>query len=266
MTGIALALVQADFQDFVLGANKENSAFAEAISDSFGLSAERRLAIYYDAYRIRLTEALSEAFGKTHSYVGDESFSQLCSAYIDQHPSRFRSLRWFGDQFSEFVAASMPEYPVVAELAAFEWALGLAFDAADAPVLSAEDIQQLSADDWEQVGFVLQPSQQLLTFHYNAPAIWLALERNETPPEAVRGDLSRAWLIWRKNLQPYFRSLDRFEAIALRGLAANKAFSTVCAEAAELAESDITPKIAGWLQNWMAESVLAGISRTAQDQ
>lgn len=255
----SLQRIQTDFQDYVLGSSKEEPAIAKHIADQFGVRADERLAIYYDAYRIRLCEALSEAFIKTHSYVGDRTFGELSLGYIEKYPSRHRNLRWFGEEFPAFVAHTMADFPVVAELAAFEWALGLAFDAADAPVLSAEDVRQLGASDWERIGFALQPSQQLLAMHWNAPAIWLALERDETAPEAACAETACSWLIWRKDLQAHFRSLDRYEALALQGLARGLSFSRVCADAAGLSDEDITPRIAGWLHGWLHEAVLAGI-------
>ena len=254
---MSLARIQGQFQQYVLAGDRDQPAIADLIDQSHGLAARDRLAIYYDAYRIRLKEALAEAFDKTYSYVGDELFADLCSGYIDTHPSHFRNLRWFGDRFSVFVAESLPEHPVVAELAALEWALGLAFDAADAPVLEMAALQQLDASAWEDIGFVLHPSVQLLPLHWNAPALWLALGKEEAPPEAVEADEPLTWLVWRKELQPHFRSLDRFEAGALRGLAAGRSFAEVCGEAAELAGSeDITGRIAGWLSAWICESML----------
>ena len=70
------------------------------------------------------------------------------------------------------------------------------------------------------------------------------------------------WLVWRKDLQPHFRSLDCYESLAMRGLAQGLSFSQVCADAAELSEDDITPKIAGWLHGWLSESVLSEVKRT----
>lgn len=262
---VTLQTIQADFQDYVRGAGKRQPAIASLIANGFGLPAEDRLAIYYDAYRIRLAEALSEAFGKTHAYVGDETFAELCSAYIDRHPSHYRNLRWFGDAFPALVAASLPDHSVVAELAGFEWALGLAFDAADAPALMPEDIQRLDAADWEQVGFVLPPSLQLMSLHWNAPGIWLALEKEEAPPDAVFSEQACTWVVWRKDLQAHFRSLDAYESLALRGLKEGQSFSGVCAETAALSEQDITPQIAGWLHGWLSESMLSEVNRTCSE-
>jgi hypothetical protein len=265
-TNLSLQETQSAFQAYVLGAHHEKEikhAITELIADQFGLSAERRLAIYYDAYRIRLCEALSEAFDKTHAYVGEEVFAELSIGYIEKHPSHFRNLRWFGDAFPAFVAQALPDHPVVAELAGFEWALGVAFDAADAPALPAEEVERLGADDWEHIGFLLQPSQQLLSMHWNVPAIWLALgadSQEEVPPDAVFSEAACTWLIWRRNLQAHFRSLDSCEASALRGLAQGLSFSRVCADAAYLSDEDVTPQIAGWLHGWLSESILTGVT------
>jgi hypothetical protein len=265
MKGMPLQRLQADFQDYVLGTQREHAPLAALIADQFGLPVQGRLAIYYDAYRIRLHDALSEAFGKTHAYVGDDMFGELGAAYITQHPSHYRNLRWFGGAFPAFLAQRLPEHPVVAELAGFEWALGLAFDAADAPALRAERVQALSTDDWEQVGFEMPASQQLLALYWNAPAIWLALENGLTPPDAVGNESACTWLVWRKDLQPHFRSLDPLEALALQGLARGLSFSAVCAELAGLAGADITPRVATWLHGWLGEAVLSGIRPVGVD-
>jgi hypothetical protein len=259
---MSLSHIQNAFQDYVLAGDREQPAIANLVDQRHGLAARERLAIYYDAYRIRLKEALAEAFDKTYGYVGDELFAELCQGYIDAHPSAFRNLRWFGDQFPAFVAETLPDYPVVAELAAFEWTLGLAFDAQDAPLLSMAELQQLDAAAWEDVGFVLQPSLQLLPLSWNAPALWLALGKEESPPDAVQSPQPLIWLVWRKALQPHFRSLDRFEADALLGLSAGQGFAKVCSDAADQAGAageDVTGRIAGWLHTWIHEGMLTAI-------
>jgi hypothetical protein len=257
-----LARIQTEFQDYVLADKSADSVISLAIADGFGLPVADRLAIYHDAYRLRLAEALSEEFGKTHTYVGDDMFYDLTRSYIAKHPSRYRNLRWYGDAFTAHAAEALAQHPVVAELAAFEWALGLAFDAEDVPVLTVTGLQGLSEDDWEQVSFVLPPSLQLVDFHWNAPGIWLALDKEETPPDAVNSEVATTWLIWRRELQPHFRSLSTHEAQALRGLLAGQSFAEVCAEAADASEQDITDQIAGWLQTWLNEEILSAISHS----
>ncbi|MBV8633633.1 MAG: putative DNA-binding domain-containing protein, partial [Burkholderiaceae bacterium] len=63
---MSLARIQDQFQQYVLAGDREQPAIAGLIDESHGLAARDRLAIYYDAYRIRLKEALAEAFDKTY--------------------------------------------------------------------------------------------------------------------------------------------------------------------------------------------------------
>lgn len=260
----SLNQLQRQFQDYLLSPAQDGGAHTancirSVIADQFGLPANERLTIYHNAYRVRLRQALEEAFGKTHLYLGDDLFAQMCDSYIQVQPSAFRNLRWYGNQFPRFLAQNMEAHPAVAELAAFEWALGWAFDADDATTLCADDVRHLAPEQWGNIGFTLHPSVQIAGMHSNAVAIWLALENEQTPPDAISTAGTSHWLVWRKQLQPRFRSMTRFETCALQALQSGQSFSTVCAAAGESAEEqEITLQIAGWLQTWLNEAVLMG--------
>ncbi len=252
--------IQNDFQQYILTELVETEAMpiTKVIAQQFGMNATDRLAIYHNAYRIRLRDALSEAYGKTHSYLGDDLFEDISTAYVQATPSKTCNLRWYGDCFPAHLVRTLHEHPVVAELAAFEWALGLAFDAADKPALKTEDIRPFTPEQWENLGFELQTSAQFLSLDWNAVAIWLALDQMEDPPDATKSEQTDQWLVWRKELQPHFRSLDQYEANALNGLSKGQSFSDVCEAAiASAGEIDITTKIAAWLQSWLRDGVLA---------
>lgn len=251
-----LQLVQQDFQGYVLG-QRSAADMQKHVAERPGLSIDDRLSIYYNAYRIRLSEALSDAYEKTHIYLGDALFENVCRAYIDAHPSQTRNMRWFGAQFAPFLKTCLPDYPVVAELAEFEWTLNLAFDAADEPPLSFADLGQISEQQWNTVRFQCVASHHFLHFHWNAVAIWLALNKEESPPEAEREQVAQTWLIWRNQLQPNFRSIAATEYEALSGMQAGQSFSEVCATAAAN-NPEAIEQIAGWLQSWIGEAVLAG--------
>jgi hypothetical protein len=259
-----LAELQTQFQDFLLSPAPDDDTIPmhpvqAAIASQFGLPADQRLAIYYHAYRIRLQEAMAESFDKTYTYLGDDLFAQMIQGYIADHPSTWRNLRWYGADFPAHLADALADHPVVAELAAFEWSLGLAFDAADAPNLAADDLRALEPQHWGQIGFDLHPSVQFLQVQSNAPAVWLALEQEQTPPDVQVESEPVSWLVWRKQLQPHFRSLSRFETIALQGLQAGLSFAVVCEAAVQDAgEVDITTQMAGWLQAWLTDEILRG--------
>lgn len=268
----SLQQIQSRFQAYVLGDEREGKSVKSDIRQSLGLATELRLGIYYDAYRLRLKEAMSESFPKTHTYLGDEMFDQACDAYIEQFPSQFRNLRWFGLKFPELLQQALEEYPVVAELARLEWALSLAFDAPDVPVLEADELRTLSEQDWAEVGLSLHSSLQILNFHTNASAIWLALNGEQEPPEAIFQEQAHHWVVWRKQLQSHFRSIGTAEANALEALRLGKSFAQVCELAdqsgvddTEARPGDAALGIASWLQNWIADGMLSKVDRAVSE-
>lgn len=249
--------VQQDFQSYLLGQCDAQSMLPH-IAERPGLSVDDRLGIYYNAYRIRLCEALSEAYEKTHIYLGDELFEKAALAYIDAHPSETRNMRWFGQQFAGFLRHWLNEFPAVAELAEFEWTLNLAFDAQDENILNLSDIAKISEAEWNAITFRCVASHYFLHFHWNSVAIWVALNQEETPPAPTSSDAPQIWLIWRNQLQPNFRSVKNEEFQALTGMQEGKSFSQVCATAAENNPAAIT-QIAAWLQTWIGEALLTNL-------
>lgn len=230
------------------------------IAPGAGLNAAARLGIYRHAYCARLEQALAESFGKTQAYMGDALFHKLAMDFIAATPSRHASLRWYGAGFPAWLRTHLASHPAVAELAEFEWTLARSFDAADARSLDAEGLRLIAVKGWDGVGFVLQPSACLLSLAWNAPAIWLALERGETPPAALRTGQPVTWLVWRKTMQTHFRSLDANEADALQGLQRGDSFAAVSQRLSDrYADDDVLHEITAWLYGWLGEGLLSAV-------
>lgn len=249
----SLQRIQSGFQDYVLGDGTVGPALGAAIRQQGALAAQDRLAIYHNAYRVRMREALNEAFERTWTYTGDELFGELADAYLAEHASTFSNLRWFGDRYPDFIRRQLPGHQFVAELAAFEWALGLAFDAPDVPAADPAAYRALAPQAWAGLVLKLHPSVQLLRMDFNSVAIWQALGEGLDPPDAAALPAACTWLVWRNNNQPHFRSLDAFEAEALAALAGGSSFGEMC----ELAPgADVAQRMGGCLQDWMRQALL----------
>jgi len=248
----ALDTLQGDFQSYVLGVAGAQPAILGAVREQYGLKADARLAIYYNAYRSRLREALSESYDKTWSYIGDDMFAGLADGYIAAHPSRHPNLRWFGADFAAHAEEALADYPFIAELAGFEWTLGLAFDAPDAQAVGAADLAGIAPEAWGDLVFGLHPSVHLLALEWNAVALWQALGQGQTPPDVERFEAPVTWLVWRTAEQPHFRSLPAAEAEALRRIGSGASFAEVCLAAGD----EAAPQLAGYLQQWLAQGVL----------
>ena len=216
--------------------------------------------IYVNAYRGRLAEALRDNYPVLYRAMGDEAFGQLARAYIAEHPSRFRSIRWFGDNLTAFSEAN-PEllpHPALADLARMDWALRGAFDAADSATLSPADVATIAAEKWPGQCFVLQPAVRLITLQWNVEPIWQALNQDENAVTDAPQVLQHSLLVWRRELECHWRSLDAREATALRVIADGGTFAEVC-ESLAVDEANPAQTAAMYLRQWIEHGLLAKV-------
>jgi hypothetical protein len=272
----ALRRLQEDFQGYLLTLD---ARMTPHVLGSAQVSAEERLTIYASAYRLRLLEALGTDYPGLHTVLGDDDFDTMGHAYIAAHPSANFSLRWFGDQLSEFLRTSEPysKYPVFTEMAAFEWAKSDAFDAADSTVASIHDMAAIPADAWPGLRFVPHPSLRRLDLHWNVPTVWKEIDAaqgrgsvaggrmpgataGQEPPALEQSDYPVAWLVWRQDLLTYFRSLNVDEAWALDALRRGETFAAICEGLTEWIDAqNVAVHAAGLLKQWLIDGLISEI-------
>src|SRR5690242_17143101 len=97
---MSFAQLQRDLQAHVLrGSNQIESQ----IDSTESVSSSTRLAIYADAYRLRLIEALESNYPVLAQLLGTDQFATIARYYIEAHPSQHYSIRWFGHRLAEFL-------------------------------------------------------------------------------------------------------------------------------------------------------------------
>lgn len=256
-----LGELQREFQAYLLAA--PNDAVAHVV-DAGNLSAEQRLEVYAEAYRLRLLEALETDYVALRAYLGDDDFQTLGTAYIDARPSRHYSLRYFGQNLAPFLRETLPyaKSTLLAELAAFDWALTTAFDAADDPVLTIADVSTVDANDWPKLRFRARASVQRLDLRWNSPVIWKAADSGaETLPAAEQAADFIAWVAWRQGLDTFFRSLEVDEAYALDALLRGEPFESICEGLCQWVDPQhAAARAAGFLQQWVSDEMLRELS------
>jgi hypothetical protein len=254
-----LRRLQQEFQRDLLG---EHSAISAAIVDAPPLPAEARLDIYRTAYRVRLTEALDDVYAVLHKLLGDETFASMAELFIDANPSPHRSIRWYGRELAGFLAERPPfsEQPILAEIARFEWTLSEVFDAPDATALTRAALQSIDPDAWASLTFRFHPSMRRLAFAWNTVAVWQAATDDVDPPVPEAADEPVPWLVWRQNLQNYFRSLDAAENAALDAALEGLDFSHICeALRSYLDEDDVPLRAATLVAAWIDSGIIIGL-------
>lgn len=254
----ALRKLEGDFQDCLL--RDDLDMRGQVVGDALA-GAEERVRVYVEAYRLRLLEVLQDNYTGLHALVGDEEFDRLGRAYIDAHPSTHPSVRWFSRHLEGFLRETAPysDHSYLAEMAAFEWAQGLVFDAADEPVAHLDALATVAPEAWAGLRFQLHPSVRFLDLEWNIPAAWQVLEAAEAP-ELRQGDAPATWLLWRKDLQTHWRSLDEGEIWALHAAREGKGFGEICEGLCRWHESsEVAMQAASYLKRWLTDGLITRI-------
>jgi hypothetical protein len=256
----ALAELQQTFQGYVL---RDEAGLAERLASGERVDPQQRLRIYFDAYRSRLEEALATDYEALRALMGDDTFVSACRAYVEATPSQFRNVRWYGGGLPEYLRVTQPwaKQPMLHEVAVFEWTLTLAFDAPDAPVVRFDELARMPQHAWPVLGFVLHPSAHLLELRTNAPSLRKATDAGDPLPEAHVDDATKAWLIWRKELTAYFRSLNESESWALAAVKEGANFTALCEGLCSwFSPHDAASQAATLLRQWVEDELISDLT------
>lgn len=256
-----LAELQAQFHAAVTGTDE---SFLGRIDPGGRIGPGRRLSIYAEAYRLRLTEVLGDNYPGLRALAGAPAFEGIARGYIEAHPSRFRSVRWYGDRMAEYLesAGDIERREALVDMARADWAVGLAFDAADAPCVRVEDMAAFAPERWGGLGFVPVPSLTRLDLRFNTLPARETL-RDGGVADLHESDRPRPWVVWRQGLDVRFRSMEADEAWALDAARNGSDFADLCAGlTARLDESSAASRAAALLKGWLVDGMIARIADT----
>ena len=245
--------LQHHFQTYIVDADPAFFAEITGVDDAY---RQTRLDIYHSAYRLRLVAALDVHYPTLKAFIGESRFGELSLAYVESHSSPFRNLRWYGDAMAGFLRSDVRfnSEPVLPELAEFEWAHGLAFDAPNAEQVRFADLASVPPDDWTDIRFVQHPSLHLINPHWNVVTIWHANRDGESLPAAKKGEQASVIAVWRRDYQSYFRTLESDESLLWQVIANGTGFGEACAElaaATSVSEEEAPMRAAQLLRSWI---------------
>lgn len=252
--------LQLRFQDYLIG---ESDAIENDIVSSEDALAEHRLGVYYNAYRVRLIDCLAVDYAVLEKHLGREAFEELALDYLRHYPSCHPSVRWFGQHLPTYLRDIYrgDEQEFLHELASYEWAQSLVFDAADsAALVQVEDMAQVPAAVWPELRFQFKPAMRWLDLHWNVPQYENALDNDDEPPPPARNDYPQRWLLWRLDLKTHWRSLDVHEAWAIEAAARGANFAEICKGLLEWIDAEQVALVAaGFLKQWVGDQLLTGL-------
>ena len=220
------------------------------------------MAIYRNAYRSRLLDALQTSFALTRQWAGDEMFDAAACHHIILNPPESWTLDDYDDGFDQTLAELFAEDPEVSELAWLEWHMQRAFAAPDTQVLNAAMLTsgELGIADWERASFALVSSFAMHPVATDCVALWQTLADDDTPSAALPLAPGSQLIVWRQGLSPHFRIVDAAEGRALAALAAEQRFGELCAAfAEELGPEAAIAQAGALLGRWVQDGLIAGL-------
>ncbi|QSA98913.1 DNA-binding domain-containing protein [Methylococcus sp. EFPC2] len=248
---VPLAELQRRFQAAVLSGEPGAPGFVAAETPE---AAEQRFRVYHDAYRLRLAEALGADYPALRAVMGAGAFAELAYAYAETVPSRHYSIRWAGASLAERLSG----HPGLADLARFEWALSLAFDAADASPLEVAALSAVPLEHWPDLRLHFHASLQIFELRHDVAPLWRAATDDAALPEMPAEENPRPWLVWRRGLSVYYRVLDDNEGWALQTASKGASFADWCEELSLRLDggADAATVAASLLRRWVDDELV----------
>lgn len=260
----ALAELQRRLQTHVLRPESAPSAAAARASvvETPDADSAQRLGIYTHAYRARLLEILGNDFPGLRTLAGAEDFERIGLGYIEATPSPHYNVRWYGGALADYLHRTAPwsQRAELIEMAALEWSMGLAFDAADDRVVEVAEVAAVAPQDWPRLGLRLHPSLQRRTLHWNVNAIRRAVDSEETVPTLLALEMPQPFVIWRKQSGVRYRRLEHDESAALDVIAQGSSFTQLCERLCDWHAVDaVAQRAAGLFRLWIEDQWVSAL-------
>jgi len=230
---------------------------------------EPRLDTYVEGYRTRLVEALSATYPVLQKTLGGETFAQQMRDYVDTTRSLHYSVREYGADLAQWLESRNDSGRTreLAELSRWEWTLADVFDARDDQALELSALATVPPARWPGLSFTLRACVRRFETQGNIVQWWRAANGLcDQPAELIDGEPSQ-WLLWRRGVKTFFRSLDADEASLLDAARGGSTFGELCARlAADVPDTEVAVRAASLLRGWIAEELIADYVLSAESE
>lgn len=220
------------------------------------LGAVERLQIYATAYFHRLLECLKEDYPATLAVTGEDVFRALIAAYLAAHPSDSPSVFGVGRFLPDFIAHHWlaGQCPFLGDLARLERTLIEVFHAADAPPLTATELQHIPAERWDGLRLYPHPAVAILDCQWRVDEL---LDLAGTGGAIATPERrATAILVWRQDDEVYRRRVDCSERTALALIRQGETFGALCEAVAPLLGAGAVDEIKSMLSRWLRDGLL----------
>jgi hypothetical protein len=160
---------------------------AVALIAARGIAPKHRLDVYANNARTNFIESLISSYPAIRRLVGEDYFRQCARGFHTRHPSLSGDLQPAGTRFAQYLSElhGDGEFRYLSEVARLEWLIQETLLAADHGPLDLAKLQQVAADDYDDLRFCLHPSVRLFASKYPCVGVWEANVGSDAEPELM---------------------------------------------------------------------------------
>lgn len=241
---------------------KGSRAAADAlIKANDRLAGYERLQIYSVSYWARVLDCLADDFPSVRAVMGPKRFRRMSEAYLAECPSRSFTLRNLGARLAEWLRAH-PDWMagkdrLVLDTIALEWAQIEAFDAAQLPSITPEQLAQAAG---EGLTLQLQPYISLLHVQHPVDDLVIAVKNKKRTGKMIAAMLSAPpsdiyIAVHRQDYSVHFKQLEpeAFRVLSLLQNGSNLASAIEIAfENSNRPEEEQARNVQEWFRLWQS--------------
>lgn len=258
---------ESGFQNFLLSSQDETDStlfnnIRTSSSENQSLDAIKRMNIYLDSYRFRLKESLKKDYPKLYTLVGQESFETLAMQYIKEFPSKYFSIKSFGQNLCDFLKNTAPysEQPSLFEMAFLEKSMQNILEEQNYQCLDQKALDALPLEQFCDLQLSFHPSIQFLHFHWDVPVLWQEIDQHSKLREPKLYPKPQTWILSRKGLESRLRTIESNELFALEKMRQNMNFAELCDSLCNtLPENAIPAFTVNCLNQWFNDGLISEI-------
>jgi hypothetical protein len=177
------------------------------IADEFAHSD--RLAIFRNNTLTSLTEALKTTFPVTVQLCDERFFAYAAHEFITRQPPKEARLSEYGASFPRFLASFPPcrDHPVIAAMAAFEWAISSSLNDAEEALASIAAIEHAKPAGGK-ISLRLQPHLRFVISRWPVLQLWAEHKSAGKPVSSLLKRKTERIAITRRGEDIQFLELD----------------------------------------------------------
>ncbi len=189
--------------------------------------AGQRLVIFRNNAFMSLTECLKTVFPVTVRLSDERFFAYAAHRFVADHPPQDARLSRYGGAFPDFLASFPPcrSFPVIAEMAAFEWAIAETQNEAAKPAVPLSAIEGLDFSGGP-VRFLIQPGLRFLISRWPLVRLWQDHRNGQSAATEGPDGAVRRIALFRLGTDIFFLDLARSRFAFWRALARGSSIGT----------------------------------------